>query len=171
MDSRDIAVISICAALWAILNALIAPIFWRLTRLPFFCDLLALVSLSIAMWWSRKLGVASLVGIVATLLNFILRPGALFFLGFTVASIALDVMGYSVGYERIFSSSRNLILLVILGAIAAWIAGLVIGTFFMGFNSYKAVLVFSLLHAIGGVIGTVISIPLIRALEARRLRG
>jgi len=170
LTSKDIGVISVMAAFWAIINATISPIFWRLTHLPFFCDLLALISLSITLWWTRKFGSGIIVGIIATLLNFVLRPGALFFLGFTVASVFFDIFLYLLKYERVFSTSRGLVLLVVSGVLSTWIAGLIIGTFFMSFRVIKAVLLFSVLHSLGGLIGSVLSIAIIKSLEVRRIR-
>lgn len=169
-SSKDIAVISISSAFWAIVNATISPIFWRLTHLPFLCDLLALISLSIAVWWSRRLGTATLVGIIATLLNFVLRPGALFFLGFTAAAIVFDVLTYALRYERLFSGMAGAVMVVIAGIFSTWIAGLIIGAFFMGFTTLLAIVTFSTLHATGGLLGAVIGVSIIKSVERRGVR-
>jgi len=158
------------SAFWAIINALISPIFWRLTHLPFFCDLLALISLSITLWWTRKLGSSTMVGIIATLLNFVLRPGAFFFLGFTVASVVFDIVVYLLRYDKVFSSNLGYTLLIISGMLSTWVAGLIIGNFFMGFKAMQAILMFSFLHSLGGLIGSVIGVILIKALEARSIK-
>ena len=170
LTAKDISIISIMAAFWAIINALISPIFWRMTHLPFFCDLLALISLSLTLWWARKLGSASLVGITATLLNFVLRPGAFFFLGFTVASIFFDILIFLIGYEKIFGSNLGYILLIVSGMLSTWIAGLIIGSYFMGFKVLQAKLVFSFLHSLGGLIGSTLGVVFIKALEVRKIR-
>jgi DtxR family Mn-dependent transcriptional regulator len=59
--------------------------------MPFLCGLLAFAALMLVAWWMRRLGAASLTGIVFGVLSFILRPGAFFNLAFVVAAIAFDV--------------------------------------------------------------------------------
>jgi len=165
LGTDDIAVIAMSAAFWSVLNATLAPVFWQATRLPIFCDLLAMISLMIAVWWVRKLGAATLVGLLATLLNFILRPGALHFLGFTAASVVFDILSRVAGYERCFSGKRGSILLMVTGTASTWVAGLIIGTFFMGRDTPLAW--FSALHATGGMIGSLLAISLVKTLEMR----
>ena len=164
----DAAVIAVSAAFWSVLNATLAPLFWQATRLPILCDLLATISLIAAAWWVRKLGAATLVGLLATLLNFILRPGALHFLGFTVASAVFDALTRAIGYERCFSGGAGPALLAAAGTASTWVAGLIIGALFMGGSVPLAW--FSALHALGGLIGSLFGIAIIRAAE-RRLPG
>ncbi|MEM2478557.1 MAG: hypothetical protein QXF13_06035, partial [Thermoproteota archaeon] len=87
---RDFVAIALFAALWGILNATLAPIIFNMFGIPVFCDMIGFMSLILAVWWVRKLGTASVVGIVATIINFIFRPGATHFLGFTAASVVFD---------------------------------------------------------------------------------
>ena len=42
--SREIATIAISAALWSVLNATMSPVFFALTKMPFLCDLLGILS-------------------------------------------------------------------------------------------------------------------------------
>jgi hypothetical protein len=168
LKADDVAVIAMSAAFWSVLNATLAPFFWQVTRLPIFCDLLAMISLIIAVWWVRKLGTATFVGSLATLLNFILRPGAIHFLGFTVASAVFDALIRAFGYKRCFSGSAGPAFLAVSGTASTWVAGLVIGAFFMGGSVPLAW--FSALHALGGLIGSLFGIAIIRAAE-RRLPG
>jgi len=63
--------------------------------------------LTLAVWWIRKLGAVSTVGVIATLINFVLNPGGVHFLGFTVASVVFDVVSKLVGYERSFKNSLS----------------------------------------------------------------
>ncbi|MCD6357842.1 MAG: hypothetical protein J7L75_04625 [Thermoproteales archaeon] len=168
LRASDVSIIALCAALWSVLNATLAPIFWRLTHMPFLCDLLAIVSLMLGVWWVRRLGTATLIGIIATILNFALRPGAIHFLGFTAASVVFDLLTRACGYERCFSPRLGPALLLALGMASTWIAGLLIGAFFMG--GRVPVLTFSLLHAAGGLIGSAIGLVLVKAIEARGVR-
>ncbi|RLF04677.1 MAG: hypothetical protein DRK00_06170 [Thermoprotei archaeon] len=168
LRASDVTVVALCAAFWSVLNATLAPIFWRLTHLPFFCDLLAVVSLMLGVWWVRRLGTATLIGIIATALNFAFRPGAVHFLGFTAASIVFDLLTRACGYGRCFSPKHGPALLLVLGTASTWVAGLVIGAFFMG--GRVPVLTFSLLHAAGGLMGSAVGLALIRAVEARGVK-
>ncbi len=160
--SKDITIIVVSAAFWSVLNVTLAPLFWSLTRLPFFCDMLAIISLFLSAWWTKRLGAATLTGIIATLLNFVFRPEAVHFLGFTIASFIFDLLSRGVGYERCFS--RGGILATIIAVLSTWIAGFIIGMFFLA----KAdLIVFPLLHATGGLIGALLGLAIIRGLESR----
>lgn len=166
--TRDIAAIAASAALWGILNVLISPIFWQVTRMPFMCDLLAFISLILVIWWTRKFGSASLTGLVVVALTFTLRPDAFFMLGFVVASIFFDVLTRAVGYKNSFESGvRGFLILILFSTLCAGIAGSIIGSFFMGFNTVVAILTFAGLHAVGGIIGGIIGAILVGALMKR----
>lgn len=165
-SSRDIAAIALCAALWAVLNTLITPIFWQMTHMPFLCDLLAFVSLILVTLWTRKLGSASITGLIVTALTLILRPGAFHMLGFIVASIVFDILTKIVGYTNCFDKPlRGALTMLLFSIICAGLAGGIIGSFFMDFKALPAILTFAGLHAIGGVIGII----LVRALTARKI--
>jgi len=169
--SRDIAGITIFAALWGVLNALISPIFFQLSRMPFFCDLIGFASLILAVWWARKLGTATLVGFIATVINFMFRPDAFHFLGFTAASILFDVITSFMGYKYLFERRvMGSIVLFSVSVFLAAVAGLIIGTFFMEptiLQRMGGVFVWAGLHAVGGVIGGALGVSLINALTAR----
>lgn len=170
-SSKNIAIIAISSALWGVLNWLFSPIFFRMTGLPFLCDLIGFSSISFAVWWVRKIGTASMVGLLATIINFALNPNAIHFLGFTVASIAFDLMTYIFGYEREFKGKvRTLISVVGSSLISAAIAGLIIGSFFMSPASlarWGGVLGWTGLHAIGGIFGGVVGTLIIDSLTSR----
>jgi hypothetical protein len=161
----DAAVIAVSAAFWSVLNATLAPLFWQATRLPILCDLLAAISLIVAAWWVRKLGAATLVGLLATVLNFILRPGALHFLGFTVASAVFDTLTRAIGYERCFSGGAGPALLAAASTASTGVAGLIIGALFMGGS--VPLTWFSALHALGGLLGSLLGVSVVKALEKR----
>lgn len=165
MDSRSIATAAVFGALWGVVNFFVSPYIFRLTRLPFFCDVIGLVSLFSALWVSRSPGTGTLVGIAATVVTLALRPGAFYFLGFTVASAFLDALVSLVGYERFFS--RPVLWFLAAGVASAALAGLIIGAFFMGFKSAAAVLTWSGLHAIGGALGALVSVAVVKGLGKR----
>jgi len=169
--SRDIGAIAVCSALWGVLNALISPIFWQLTHMPIICDMLAFTVLILVIWWTRKFGAASLVGLIVTVLTFSVNPVAFQMLGFLVASIVFDIMTRILGYDRLF---KNLtwggMMLAMISVLCAGLAGAIIGTYVMGFGTSQAILTFAGLHAIGGLIGAMIGVVLVKALVVRRVK-
>jgi len=174
LDSWSIAVIAISASLWAVLNWLISPIFWQLTQLPILCDMIGTSLLILTLWWTRKPGTASLMGIIATILNFVLRPDAIHFLGFTVASIVFDLVAFLIGYKNSLDRGRiSSVILICISLISTTVAGLIIGIFFMAtvflLNVYGGVAVFAAIHGAGGIIGGVLGVVIVRGLERRRI--
>lgn len=57
------------------------------------------------MWWTRKPGAALIIDLIATILNFIPRPTAFHFRGFTVASLFFDGVSHLAGYIRVLGMS------------------------------------------------------------------
>jgi hypothetical protein len=143
--SRDIAPIAMCTALWSVLSAYIAPIFWRTTSMPFFCDMLGVVSLTFSLWWIRKFGAVSVI---------------------------FDVLARLIGYQNCLEKPIISVISLLFASIASTaVAGVVIGTFFMNPNflvtMFGGVAFFSVLHAAGGVIGGTIGLMLTKALSTR----
>ncbi len=172
--SRDIAAISMSAAIWSVLNVTLSPIFWQMTHLPFLCDLIGFACLVLVTWWTRKLGTASLTGIIATAINLFLRPSALHFSGFTAASIFFDIVSRAIGYHVLFTdnSLRRLIGLVGLSLMSGAVAGSIIGSFFMDpgvLSRIGGFLFFVCLHSTGGIIGGTLGFVLVKALESRKV--
>ena len=130
-SSRELAAISLSATLWAVFNWLVSPIFWQLTHLPILCDMVGVTVLIVTLWWTRKLGAGATMGLIATLLNFVLRPGAFHFLGFTVACVFFDVVSYLIGYRNLDKGLMSSISLIALSVVSTAIAGFIIGSFFM----------------------------------------
>lgn len=155
-----------CAALWAVLNNTLTPIFWKLTRTPFICDFLAFVTLILVAWWTRRLGAASLTGILVSVLTLMFRPDATHMIGFTVASILFDILTRLVGYRNSFDKPLpSTLSLISFSTICAGIAGLIIGSFFLDIKI--ALEIFAGMHAGGGFIGGIVGLILVRALTVR----
>jgi hypothetical protein len=169
--SRDIAAVAVCSALWGVLNAWLSPLVWQLTHLPFLCDMLAFMALILVIWWTRKFGAASLVGLVVAAMTLIITPTASQMLGFVAATIVFDLVTRFLVYERLF---KNLtwggIVLVVISVLCAGLAGSIIGVSFMGFKTLQAILAFGGLHAMGGLIGAIIGVVVVKALVARRIK-
>ena len=172
--SREIAVIALFSALWGVLNSIFSPIVFQTFGLPILCDMIGFAVLSLTVWWVRKPGAASMVGLIATVINFVLNPGGVFFLGFTAASIVFDAVTFPLRYDRYFrKTSLTSILLLSVSVLSAAVAGLIIGTYFMvapALAKWGGVLGWAGLHAIGGVIGGSIGVALVLGLAARGAR-
>jgi len=174
--TKKLAAVSLSAALWAVINWLISPIFWNITHLPILCDMLATSLLILTLWWTKSLGAPSLMGLVATALNFVLRPSAFHFLGFTAACFVFDITAYLIGYSRILANSvKGGILAIATSTASSAVAGFIIGTLFMNptflATSFGGVTFFAGLHAAGGLIGGILGVTFIRGLESRGIVG
>lgn len=171
-NTRDIAAIGICAALWGVLNTILSPVFFQMFGLPFLCDLIGFSVLIIAAWWIRKFGAITIIGLIATIINFALG-GAIHFLGFTAAAVFFDVASRLIGYN--FSFKKPLFTFISMMAVSigsAALAGYVIGTLFMAgpaLANWGGVMGWAGLHMVGGVIGGAIGTFLVTALIARRV--
>jgi len=173
-NSRDVAAIAMCAALWSVLSITIAPVFWRLTRMPFLCDMIGVILLILVLWWTRKLGAVTITGVIATILTLALRPGATHFFGFTAASVVFDVLTKLIGYRNCLEKPiLSTISLLSVSIASTAVAGLIIGSLFMNpkflATMFGGVAFFTGLHAAGGAIGGGIGVVLVRALEARKV--
>lgn len=173
-NTRDVAVIAMCATLWAVLSITIAPIFWQLTHMPFLCDIIGAISLILSLWWARKFGAITITGIIATILTLALRPMATHFFGFATASVVFDVLTRLIGYKNCLEKPMSSVIsLLTISIISMAIAGAVIGLLFMSPHIiaavYGGVVFFAGLHAVGGAIGGGIGVTLVRALEARKV--
>lgn len=172
-NSRDVAAISICAALWGVLNSIFAPVFFRMFGLPFLCDLIGFSMLTLAAWWMRKLGAVTMVGLVATAINFLFNPGGIHFLGFTAASVVFDLVITLAGYDNSFRKPvRTIAVIMPISILSAALAGYIIGTFFMvpsALVGSGGVLGWAGLHAVGGVLGGAIGTFVVIALTVRKV--
>jgi len=170
-NSRDVAAITLCAALWGVLNSVFSPIVFRMFGLPFLCDLIGFTTLAVAVWWTRKFGATTMIGLIATVINFLFNPGGTQFLGFTAASIVFDIAARLVGYDNSFRKSIfSMVSMVSISTMSAAVAGFMIGTFFMvgpALEKWGGVLGWAGIHAVGGVIGGAIGAFLVTALTSR----
>ena len=171
--SREIAEISICAALWGVLNSIFSPIFFSMFGLPFLCDLIGFSVLTVAAVWIRKFGAITMVGLIATVINFMFNPGGVHFLAFTVASVVFDLLVKLFGYNIVFKKPIYVAASMLpISIFSAALAGYIIGTFFMSgpaLTMWGGVLGWAGLHAVGGAIGGAIGVALVIALISRKV--
>jgi len=174
-NSREIAAVTLLSALWGVLNSIFSPIVFNMFGLPILCDMIGFAVLSLTAWWIRKLGAATMVGIIATAISFIFNPGGIFFLGFTAASIVFDIVAWLARYNVYFRTTfLTAISLSLVSVLSASVAGFIIGTYFMvgpALARWGGVLGWVGLHAVGGVIGGFIGVTLVTGLVARGIRG
>ncbi len=168
-NSRNIGAIALCVALMGVLNALIAPVFWRVTHLPFLCDLLGFSTLILGVWWTRKFGTATIIGLISTPINVYLNPTGLHFLGFAAAAVVFDVLTRLVGYKVCFGGLKSsAVSLVSLSAVCAAVAGFIIGILFMNLKA-GSIFFFAGLHVVGGILGGSAGVIVVKSLEARQV--
>lgn len=171
LNSREVAAIALFAALWGVLNSIFAPIVFRMIGLPILCDMIGFAVLTLTVWWIRKFGAATAVGLIATAINFVFNPGGVHFLGFTAACIVFDIVTKLIGYNRSFKNSLFVAVSMLpISVLSATVAGMIIGTFFMAapaLAKWGGVLGWAGLHAIGGIVGGFVGIALVTALVAR----
>ncbi len=172
--TTEVAAISLCATLWGVLNTLFAPIFFRMFGLPFLCDLIGFSILILAAWWIRKMGAITIIGLIATAINFGLG-GGFQFIGFTVASIFFDFVIGIIGYDASFKKpSLTIPIMMSTSILSAALAGFLIGTFFLASPvsvNWGGVFGWAILHSIGGLIGGAIGTFLIISLNSRKILG
>lgn len=173
-NSKELTAIALSASIWAVINAVVGPAFWNLTHLPILCDMLGVATLSLTVWWVRKPGASVIVGLIATLISFTVNPTGITFLGFTGATFVFEALILVIGNKRILENGyTGWGLLLLASVLSTATAGVIIGTFFMNPNflaaTFGGLLVFSAIHGMGGVIGSVVGVLLIKSLESRNI--
>ena len=172
--SLEVAAIALFSALWGVLNSIFAPIVFRMFGLPVLCDMVGFATLTLTVWWIRKFGAVTAVGIIATVVNFIFNPAGVHFLGFTAASIIFDAAVKLIGYSSCFKKPLFVtVSMLSVSVLSAAVAGLIIGTFFMSAPAlvrWGGVIGWAGLHAVGGVVGGFIGVTLVTGLAARGVR-
>lgn len=173
-DNRDVAAIALFSAFWGVSNSIFAPIVFRMFGLPILCDVVGFATLIVAVWWIRKFGAATSIGLIATVINFVFNPAGVHFLGFAAASIIFDAMAKLIGYDRCFRNTLFARVLVLsVSVLSAAVAGLIIGMFFMmapALVGWGGVLGWAGLHAVGGIIAGLIGTAFVTALDIRGVR-
>ena len=131
----------------------------------FLLRLIGFSAIILAVWYVRKIGTATFVGCIATIINLMLNPTALHFFGFTVACIIFDVLVSLFGHDRLFEKRLlGSISLFVISVFSAAVAGLVIGSFFMptaALTRWGGILGWAGLHSIGGAVGVSLTNALI----------
>ena len=170
----DIALISVLSAMWIVLHLYFGPLGFQLLHLPIFCDVSAFLTLIIAVWIIGKFGGASAIGIIGSLIVMGIRS-APFQLGFLASAIIFDALCLAIKHRPLRGTS-SMLGLSIITIVSAYIAGVIIGIFFMAnkFSTTAALTFWGGWHAVGGLLSVIIALPIIGSLEkagVRRLKG
>lgn len=172
-DSRELAAAALLSSLWGVLNSVFSPIVFRIFGLPILCDMIGFAVLGLTFWWVRKLGAVTVVGLIATIVNFLLNPAGVFFLGFTAASLSYDLIASIIVGKRMFKRRTiSAISLVSISVLSATVAGLIIGNYFMTAQALAAwggVFGWAMLHALGGFVGGLIGVSVLVGLSSRQI--
>jgi len=169
----DIALAGVFSALWATLSLTLGRLSFVWFRLPILCDFAAFLTLLLVTWATGKFGIASLVGILGSLIVLLFNPSP-HMIGFAASSVLFDVLMLA-NRHRLNTEIRNMAIAALMTAISAYFAGLVIGVFFMGkpldgTTLQWALTVWGVWHLVGGVIGIVTALPIIAILEKAHVR-
>lgn len=171
--TADITLISVFCALWASLSLTLGPLGFRLFGLPVLCDFAAFFSLLLVTWVIGKFGASSLTGIIGSLIVFAFDP-RLNIIGFAVSALVFDVLMLA-SRHKLHTKPYNMAIASFATATSAYVAGAIIGTFFMGRTLTGPTLQWALSfwggwHLVGGIITIVITLPVIIALEKANVR-
>jgi hypothetical protein len=165
VETIDIVLIAIFAALWSVLDFTLAPIFFAATHTPILCDAITLTMLMMPLWIVRKLGTATLVASITFVLHMTLRP-SYWFAAWIATGVVVDLSTRLFGYDRCFSHGFSSYLMTItLFTLGALVGGFLIGTTM--FSELEGVILWAGYHGIGGMFGSIIGLTFVKALEKR----
>ena len=172
--TTDIATISVFCALYVILNLTIGPLGFTLFKLPILCDFAVFFTLLLATWLAGKFGIASLVGIIGSIMVLSIRPSP-HIIGFVAAAVLFDTL-MVINRHKIHLKAYNMATTTLITVLSAYFAGVVIGVFFMGKPLDLTTLQWALTfwggwHLVGGIISIAIAFPVIGALEKAKVKG
>lgn len=162
--TKYIAFVGIFSGLWAALNLTLGPLGFTLFRLPILCDVSSYFPLLVSVWFLRRYGSATGVGIIGSLVTLFLRPGSTQMIGFAVSAALFDLLMLLLKHNVGFSI-KNVLGVTLITLVSAYVAGFIIGTFIMMGGIFWALTVWAPLHAAGGLLSIIVSHPILIALE------
>lgn len=168
LTTKDIALTGIFCAIWVILNLTLGPLSFMLTGLPIIHDFGVFFTLLLVAWITGRFGTSSMTGIIGSTLTMLIS-GMTLMIGFLPAAIIFDLVLIA-NHHKIGPSVYSLTITAIATLLSAYVAGVVIGLFFMGMGLQLALVFWGVWHAIGGVLAVVITFPVIALLEKSNVR-
>ncbi|MGQ9506746.1 MAG: hypothetical protein ACUVTB_02660 [Candidatus Bathycorpusculaceae bacterium] len=165
----DIALVSVFCALWVILNLTLGRLGFTWFGLPIFCDLSVFLTLLLVTWATGKFGAASIVGLIGATVA-LLITGSWHNIGFGLSAILFDILMF-VNRHKIQLKAYNLITTALATIVSAYFAGVIIGTVFMSRSIEWALTFWGGWHLTGGIIGIIVTFPIIGVLEKANVKG
>jgi hypothetical protein len=162
--TKHIAFIGIFSGLWAALNLTLGPLGFTLFRLPIFCDVASYFPLLVTVWFLRRYGSATAVGVIGALVTLFLRPGSTQMIGFAVSAAIFDLLMLLFRHSISFDF-KNVVGVSLIVLASAYVAGFIIGAAIMMGGIGWALTVWGPWHAAGGLLSVIISYPILVALE------
>jgi hypothetical protein len=168
LTTKDLALTGIFCAVWVVLNLTLGPLSFMLLGLPIIHDFGVFFTLLLVAWITGRFGTGSMTGIIGSILAMLISGMALM-IGFLPAAVVFDVVMIA-NHHKIRVSAYSLTIAAIATILSAYIAGVVIGLFFMGLPPLLALTFWGVWHAIGGILAVVITFPVILLLEKANVR-
>lgn len=169
LTTVDVALISIFCALWAALNLTLGRLGFVWFGLPIFCDFAVFFTLLLLTWATGKFGVASIAGIIGSIIVIMITPSA-HIIGLAASAILFDIL-MSANHHKLYTKASNMAIAALVTLIAAYFAGAIIGVFFTPNKTLEwALTVWGGWHLAGGIISLAVTLPIIGILEKANVR-
>lgn len=166
--TQDIALISIFSALWIILNYYVAPLSFQLLHLPVGHGVLVFFTLLLTAWATGKYGAASTVGTIGSTIV-LLAGGPLSVLSFAATSLLFDAI-LAATHHKLKTKLYNMSIALLATALSAYTAGIITGALILNQPLQYATTVWGGWTLLGGIIGAVITLPVISVLEKANVK-
>jgi len=166
--SVNIALISIFSALWVVLNLTVAPLSFALFHLPVIHSLIIFFMLFLVTWATNQYGAASTVGVIGSVIV-VLAGGPLPVLGFIPAALLFDLL-LLVNHHKINLKPLNIAVGILASVVCAFLAALVNGFLILSLAPIFTLTIWAGWNVLGGVVGAVIVLPIIAALERAQVK-
>lgn len=166
--TTNIALIGIFSALWIALNLTVAPLGFRLIQLPIIHSVIIFLTLLLVTWATGQYGAASAVGIIGSAIV-LLAGGPLPVIGFAAASLLFDLILIA-NRHKLYMKPANLAIAVLATIVCSYFAGVINGILILKLPLMFVVTVWGGWTVVGGIIGVVITLPIIGALEKAQVK-
>lgn len=166
--TANVALIGIFSALWIALNLTVAPLGFRLLHLPIIHGVIIFLTLFLVTWATNQYGAASAVGIIGSIIV-LLAGGPLPVIGFALSSLLFDIILLA-NHHEIDLKLANLAIAVLATIVCSYFAGIVNGIFILNQVPVFAVTVWGSWTIVGGILGVVVAMPIVGALEKAQVK-
>ena len=164
----DVALTGVFCAVWAVLNRTLGPFSVAVLGVPVLHDFAVFFTLLVAVWATGKAGVASLVGVIGSLLALALGM-PLVVLGFTAGAFVFDAV-LIVSHHKIALNIGSIAVAIVATLASAYFAGVLIGLFILSMPVFWVLSVWAVWHLVGGIFTVAVTLPVIGMLEKANVR-